>query len=370
VRRDRRWARLGLLPFAALVLAGCTKLGALDTVMPYDGDARRVAEGVRYGPADRQVLDVYAPSDGETPAPVVVFIYGGGWDSGRRRDYGFVGHALAARGFVTVIPDYRLVPEVRYPTFVADAAEAVRWTHGNIGEHGGDPARIGVAGHSAGAYNAVMLGVAPAYVAPADGDALPIDAVAGLAGPYDFLPLDTGATKRAFKNVANLDETQPVKVVGPAGPPLFLAHGTADGTVDPANLAAMAEAARAAGRDVTAKRYPDVGHAGLLLALGRWFRGDAPVLEDLTAFFRRTLEARDASSTAATSAASAARGDVPRVRRRPAPFPLDARAIPSLTFGAIRSWSSRVDTAPYARSLLSAAHPEAPLPAVQVAPSL
>jgi acetyl esterase/lipase len=259
--------------------------------MPHDPGARQVGEGIRYGPADRQSLDVYAPTEQRAPAPVVVFIYGGGWDSGRRQDYGFVGHALAARGFVTVIPDYRLVPEVRYPTFVADAADAVRWTYGNIGAYGGDPARIGVAGHSAGAYNAIMLGVAPPYAAPVDGEPLPIEAVAGLAGPYDFLPLDTKATRRAFGDVASLMTTQPVNVVGPTGPPLLLAHGMNDRTVKPANLDALARAARAAGRDVTTKRYSDLGHRGILLALGRWFRGQAPVLDHLTAFFGRHLAA-------------------------------------------------------------------------------
>jgi acetyl esterase/lipase len=298
VELGRRAAGHMVLGLAGIAAAGCTKLGALNAVMPHDRGAARVAEGIRYGPADRQNLDVYAPTDAETPAPVVVFIYGGGWDSGRRADYAFVGHALASRGFVTVIPDYRLVPEVRYPTFVADCADAVRWADGNIGAYGGDPARIGVAGHSAGAYNAVMLGVAPAYVAPADDPPLPVKAVAGLAGPYDFLPLDTGATRRAFKGVANLPETQPVTIVSALGPPLFLAHGTADGTVQPANLAAMADAARNAGREVTVKRYADLGHAGILLAMGRWFRGNAPVLDDLTAFFRRTLAAESAAPSA------------------------------------------------------------------------
>lgn len=289
-----------------LIAGGCTKLGALDTVMPHDPDARQVAEAIRYGPKDRQVLDVYAPEPAPASAPVVVFVYGGGWNSGRREDYGFVGRALASRGFVTVIPDYRLVPEVRYPAFVADAADAVRWTYGNVGAYGGDPARIGVAGHSAGAYTAIMLGTAPPYVAPEDGEPLPIDAVAGLAGPYDFLPLDTEATERAFRNVANLSATQPVNVVGERGPPLFLAHGADDETVEPANLDALANAARSAGRSVTVKRYPDLGHAGILLALGRWFRGDAPVLEDLSAFFRRTLAADDVDEADPSASRSAA----------------------------------------------------------------
>ena len=288
IRRPARW--LLAIGVALLALGGCTPLGALNTFMPADGGAEQVAEGVRYGEHERQRLDVYAPSENEAPAPVVVFIYGGSWDGGRRQDYEFVGRALASRGFVTVIPDYRLVPEVRYPAFVRDGAAVVEWARNNIDRYGGDTERLGVAGHSAGAYNAVMLGVAPRYVgAGADEPAFPVEAVAGLSGPYDFLPLDVAATKRAFAGVADLEATQPVNLVTEDGPPLFLATGASDGTVLPRNTKALARRARESGRDVIEKQYAGVGHAGLLLALGRGFRGRAPVLADLTAFFRRAL---------------------------------------------------------------------------------
>lgn len=278
-----------MLAVGLLAMAACSPLGALNVVMPADAGGEQVATGVAYGAHKRQRLDVYAPTRGEEPAPVVVFIYGGGWDSGRRQEYSFVGRALAARGFVTVIPDYRLVPAVRYPAFVRDGASVVRWVAGNIEQYGGNPERVGVAGHSAGAYTAVMLGVAPRY-AHADGpEALPVDAVAGLAGPYDFLPLDVRATQRAFGGVDDLPATQPVNLVTEQGPPLFLATGEDDGTVAPRNSQALARAARGAGRRVVEKRYAGVGHAGLLLALSRGFRGRAPILADMTAFFREAL---------------------------------------------------------------------------------
>jgi acetyl esterase/lipase len=279
---------------AALVLGACTKLGALDTVMPYDTGSRQVAAGQAYGAHPRQRLDVYVPRDldADASAPVVLFFYGGSWDSGRRQDYAFVGHALASRGFVAVVPDYRLVPEVRYPAFLEDSAAAVRWTAQHVGRYGGDPERIGVAGHSAGAYNAVMLAVAPRY---AD---LPIRAAAGLAGPYEFLPLDTRVTRRTFGAAEDLDATQPVNLVRGDGPPLFLAHGANDGTVHPEDSALMAEAAGTAGRPVTHEVYPDVGHVMLLLSLGRWFRDRSDVLDSMSGFFRRTL---DTQATAGVS---------------------------------------------------------------------
>ena len=266
---------------------GCSRVAVLNTVMPHDDGGERVAEAVAYGEGPRRTLDIYAPEDGAPPHPVVVFVYGGGWDSGHRGAYSFVGRALAARGFVTVIPDYRLVPEVRYPAFVADSAAAVRWTAANIAEHGGDPARIGVAGHSAGAYNAIMLAVAPRYTEGPD--ALPIRAAAGLSGPYAFTPFDDPVTRRAFKDVTDPAATQPARIVTAAGPPLFLATGTADATVDPGNTEALAEAARTRGREAAVRRYAGADHADTLIALGRWFRGDLPVLGEMTAFLRRRL---------------------------------------------------------------------------------
>lgn len=292
--RFRLFRSLGVLLTIGGLAGACTKLGVLNTVMPKDRGAARVAEGLAYGDHPRQKLDIYAPvnsaAQGGKAAPVLVFFYGGSWDSGRRQDYGFVGHAFAARGFVTVIADYRLVPEVRYPAFVEDSAAVVHWTHRHIVAHGGDPDALVVAGHSAGAYNALMLATDPAYTTSAEAPPLPIDAAAGLAGPYDFLPLDVQATRRAFAGVADLARTQPAKIVTGQEPPLFLATGEADTTVRPRNTAALAEAARQAGRPIRTERYTDLGHAGILLALSRPFRGKAPVLDDLITFFRNSLK--------------------------------------------------------------------------------
>ncbi len=280
-----RW----LSRLALLALGGCTPLGALNTFVPAHAGAEQEAKGLSYGPHERQRLDVYTPTELDGPAPVIVFFYGGSWDNGRRQDYEFVGRALASRGFVTVIPDYRLVPEVRYPAFVQDGASAVEWVSQRIGEFGGDPGRIGVAGHSAGAYIAMMLGVDPQYAVRDSEGGLAVRAVAGLSGPYDFLPLAVPATQRAFAGVEDLAATQPVNVIGKDVPPLFVATGLDDTTVLPRNTEALAEKARELGRPVAEKRYPGVGHAGLLLALSRGFQGRAPVLDEMVAFFRREL---------------------------------------------------------------------------------
>ena len=75
----------------------------------------------------RRTLDVYRPANVAQNAPVVVFFYGGSWQTGSKAFYKFVGTALARRGYLTIVPDYRLYPEVRYPEFLDDGAHAVRW---------------------------------------------------------------------------------------------------------------------------------------------------------------------------------------------------------------------------------------------------
>jgi acetyl esterase/lipase len=135
-----------------------------------------------------------------------------------------------------------------------------------------------------------MLASDPRYTDPASPHHLPLRAAAGLAGPYDFLPLEGRVLERAFAGTADLPATQPVELVTGAGPPLFLAHGLDDHTVRPANSKALAKAARARGRPVTLALYPGLTHAETLLALGRWWRREAPLLGDLTAFLRDAFD--------------------------------------------------------------------------------
>ncbi|MBW8815411.1 MAG: alpha/beta hydrolase [Caulobacterales bacterium] len=271
---------------AAVLTAACSPLSMFATLSPKD-PAALVARGEAYGPNARQRLDVYAPRGGRTSAPIAVFFYGGAWDSGRRQDYNWVGRALASRGFVTVVADYRIYPEVRYPTFLEDGAKAVRWAVDHGRAYGGDPHRIVLIGHSAGAYNAVMLGLDGRYLAADGVDPKVVRAVAGLSGPYDFLPLKGDITHRIFGEAPDLPATQPLSYVGPGSPPAFLATGDADQMVWPKNTVALAAKLRAAGVDVEERHYEGVDHVRMVLALSRPLRGRAPVLDEMTDFLRR-----------------------------------------------------------------------------------
>ena len=281
----RRGLILAASSLAGALASACSPLTAFNTLAPRD-PAARAGRDIAYGPDPRQRLDVYTPKGGAAGAPVLVFFYGGGWDSGRRQDYAFAGQALAAQGFVTVAPDYRLVPQVRYPDFLTDCAAAVAWAHAHAATYGGDPDRILLAGHSAGAYNAMMLALDSRYLRAAGVDPRFIRAAAGLSGPYDFLPFRVKSTLDTFGQAPDPAATQPINHVAPGAPPIFLAHGDKDTLVYPKNTLALAAALSRAGDTVEVKIYPGLSHADLVLALSRPFRGKAPVLADMTAFLK------------------------------------------------------------------------------------
>jgi acetyl esterase/lipase len=163
-----------------------------------------------------------------------------------------------------------------------DAGAALAWVAANIADHGGDPHRIAVAGHSAGAYIAVTLALDPHWGASAA-----IKAAIGLAGPYDFLPFDSPVTERTFGHVEDLPATQPINHVRADAPPLLLITGEADTTVRPRHSQALAARMRAAGGEAELIVYPGISHTGPVKAIARPFRGHAPVLADIAAFHAR-----------------------------------------------------------------------------------
>ncbi len=291
-RLRRRASRA--IPLIALtaLLSACSPLRSFNAIVPKDSGAEAIERGAAYGTHPRQRLDIYRPrqkgrgggaAGAQGPLPIILFLYGGSWQSGEREGYGFAGRALAARGFLVAIPDYRLVPEVRFPAFLEDGAAALRWVRANAGRLGGDGSRIVLVGHSAGAYNAAMLALDPRWLGE---DRRAVRGLIGLAGPYDFLPLSGPVTNAAFSGAADPRLTQPVNFASAGDPPTLLLHGAKDRTVYPRNSRRLGEMLSAAGVEARVKLYPQLGHVGILTALARPFRGKAPVLEDVGAFAR------------------------------------------------------------------------------------
>ncbi|WP_232464675.1 alpha/beta hydrolase [Bordetella genomosp. 8] len=267
----------------------------LNAFVPED-DGVRVFADVQYGTDPRQAMDVYVPRDVAAP-PVVVFFYGGSWSGGSRAQYRFVGDALATRGMLAVVADYRVYPQVTYPAFVEDAAAAVAWTLRNISTYGGDPRRVFLAGHSAGAYNAAMVALDPRWLGKAGATPAMLAGWIGIAGPYDFLPIVDEDIKPIFDFPHTPPDSQPLAHVSPSAPPTLLVAGTSDRVVDPVrNSDRLADALRAAHVPVVLKRYTRAGH-GLAVGAFAWsLRWTAPVLEDVTDFVKSTPASQRAGS--------------------------------------------------------------------------
>lgn len=305
----RRAIQLG----AALALAGlaaCNSLRTFDAFVPKDRGTRRTITSAAFGADSRQTLDVYRPAGADGRLPILVFFYGGSWNSGSKSGYSWLGRALAAQGFVTVIPDYRLARKAPFPAFLEDGAAAVRWAIAHAAEIGGDPQRIIIAGHSAGAYNAAMLAYDERWLGR---DKALVKGFIGLAGPYDFLHYASPVTDEVFGSVPDKPSTQPVNHVGPGDPPAFIGTAAGDQTVHPSNATSMTAKLRAAGVRVERRSYAHVGHVGILIAIARPLRGRAGVLEDMVRF------AREATSQASRSSGLRPAQSPPMSRpRRPA----------------------------------------------------
>ena len=266
-------------------------LSFLDKVMGGGGGIERVGKDLAFG-SHGQTLDVWRPAGPVVKRPVVIFWYGGGWHKGNRRAYGFAARAFAKAGFVVVVPDYRKVPQIRFPAMLQDGADAVKWTRDHIGGFGGDPAQIVLSGHSAGAYTVAMLTLDQRWLNAVGVDPRIVKAAAPLCGPYDFYPWTSDSARAAFKGVADPAMTQPITFARADAPPMLLVTGTADTTVRPRNAIHLAARLKALGAPVELINYPDQTHEGVVMALSVPFRGRSPVLADSVTFFNRSLAAR------------------------------------------------------------------------------
>ncbi|WP_244827239.1 alpha/beta hydrolase [Caballeronia sp. TF1N1] len=273
--------------FITLALAACAAgfgpSRAWATAVTAASDDEELADGLPYGPTSRQRLDVYAPEEASQHArPVIVYFYGGSWQAGQRADSRGVADALAQRGFVAVTPDYRVYPETVFPGFLADAAASVRWARDHAHEFGGDPERIFVMGHSAGAHIAAMLATDGRYLQAQGMAKESLRGMIGLAGPYVAIPSEPHMGD--IFPAAERAETLPIDFISGNEPPMLLATGTADNVVDPRNSERFAAALRAHDDSVELKRYPGYDHGRIVDAFTASAHANSPILADVAAF--------------------------------------------------------------------------------------
>jgi len=277
---------------AAVAVVACSPIRALNALLP--SDSYELAT-VAYGAGERRQLDVYTPratAERVRPAngwPLVVFFYGGSWNHGERESYRFVGEAMAARGILTVIPDYRLYPEVRYPEFLKDNAAAMAWALREAARLGADPKRVFAMGHSAGGYNAAMVALDPRWLGAEGLKTTQLAGWIGLAGPYEFLPIENPDAQPVFFHPNTPLESQPILYATASTPRTFLGAATEDNLVNPErNTRQMGTKLQAAGVPVTVQFYPRTNHITLIGAFAAPLRFLGPVLDDVVDFVKTT----------------------------------------------------------------------------------
>lgn len=265
-------------------------LKVFNFLVPQDQNSVLLASSVSYGSDPEQVLYVFGPKQPKPNLPVLIFVHGGSWQEGNAADYGFIGRAFAAENFVTFVVNYRKDPKHPYPAFVQDVATSLNWVQNNAAQFGGDAQKIFLVGHSAGAYDIALAVLDKRFLDAAVVKAESIKAVATLAGPFDFLPLDSKITKQVFGKVSDLQSTQPINFVRKDAPPFLILHGLDDETVYPKNARSLFKHLTEAGASAKLIEYPSVTHVGILLDITKPFRSKAPVLSDVLKFFKDILQ--------------------------------------------------------------------------------
>lgn len=275
--------RVFIICGALALLAACSPLSVINAISPAEGV--EVFADQAYGTQERQKLDIYRPQGVRQNAPTVLFLYGGSWERGQREKYAFVGNALALKGFVVAVADYRTYPDVQFPAFVEDAAHAVRWLSENAEKHGGTNNSLHLMGHSAGAHIVAMLALNPAYLEGAGVSRNVLGRWVGLAGPYAFTPSETRSVRDIFANVTD-DAARPIVFADEKAPAALLLHGGDDSTVYPENSQQLADALTKSGAKAQAHIYDDIGHVSLILSLTPPFQGLSGALQDSAQFLK------------------------------------------------------------------------------------
>lgn len=279
---------------------GPAVVSTIDSIAGGARDAEQKAL-ISTGPHPEQKLVVWGPEHRDpanAPLPVLLFAHGGGWRSGDPLDYGFIARAFVPEGFIVVLVGYRLGEDGKYPGMIEDTANAIAWTHEEIAAYGGDPDKLVLAGHSAGAYNVVMAGLEEQWLGRKGLSTGDIAGVIGMAGPYDFAPFARDSTIAAFGHVDDAAVTQPPTHVRADAPPMLLIQGEKDDLVRPRNARILGEAITAGGGQGRTLFYPDMGHNGPLLSLAEPLRSRRDVARAMVEFARESIASNGASNAA------------------------------------------------------------------------
>ncbi len=278
-----------LLNMFAVLSTACSPVKLLNSVIPTDG--YDLKEDIAYGELARQKLDIYIPKETSTQKmPIVLFYYGGGWDSGKKTDYLFAAEAFTSKGYVTVIPDYRVFPEVKFPEFMQDPVSAAKWVKTHINEYGGDSDNVFIVGHSAGAHIGMMMNINTQYLQTVDLSPNDFNAFVGLAGPYDFLPLVSQRLKDIFGPKQSRWRSQPINFVIGDNQPILLMVGLKDNTVWPRNTFNLAKAIEGKKGSVQVIEFANYSHVDMVAKMAKPFRDNNDLLDNIVQFMQENTK--------------------------------------------------------------------------------
>ncbi len=250
-----------------------------------------VTKNIAFGNLPREKLDVYQPS-AAGPHPVMIWVHGGGWNSGDKELYAPVAQKTLSENIVIVIPSYTLHPQANAFQQAQEIARAFVWTRENISNFGGDTKRIVLGGQSAGAHLSGLVALDPEYLAALNHSTREICGWYGIAGPYSIPEQfeyqrtvkhdDAKLLIEHFDGQENFARGSPSNYVRSDLPPILLIHGDQDETVPLSMSENFQNKLRAQNAQSELKMYRGAGHAGLLFdALAQQ---KPTLLQDLASF--------------------------------------------------------------------------------------
>lgn len=288
-RKLKSISKYALLFTGMLLLGSCASSSIKIVNSLAKNKGYTLTSNISYGPHALNKLDIYLPKQkNSTSKAVVIFFHGGCWGSClkfRKESYLFVGQALANKGHIVVIVNYRSYPQVRFHSLIRDAAKSVEWVKRNIKRYNGNPNSIFLMGHSAGAHMAATLAYDRRYLKKTTWKS--IKGMIGLAGAYDFYPFDHDYQFKVFAPKSSYLDSQPIRFVTGKEAPSLLLYGDKDRVVKLKNIVNLSNLIRKKGGIVETHYYEKLGHVGIVASLSRPFQRSRPVLNNINNFIKR-----------------------------------------------------------------------------------
>lgn len=270
--------------FPIIILSGCSAVQIVNSVSKiYPVE---VEKDIAFGDNPRDTMDIYYPkskNENSANTPVVVFIYGGSWNRGEKSEYEFVGRKLASLGYITMLPNYRVYPEVKYPDFLKDGAKSIAKLVDQLKTEKYQPLKpsdkIVLMGHSAGAYNAAMLAMDDRWLARENlNRADLIEGLIGMAGAYNIYPIGVPEVRPVFNHPNYPEKSQPIDYVAESKVPTLLLAPESDELVSlEKNTFSLAKALGEVGTPNQLVTVEGTDHISLIGTLSPvlFFKGDS-----------------------------------------------------------------------------------------------